>query len=48
MAGAENDNFDTYKLLFENWRFQVQNNWQRSSYFAVFGDGGACWCMECD
>jgi hypothetical protein len=36
MAGAEDENFETYKLLFDNWRFQVQNNWQRSSYFAVF------------
>jgi len=36
MNGGENQSFDTYKLLFDNWRFQVQNNWQRSSYFAVF------------
>lgn len=28
--------FETYKLLFENWRFQVKSNWERSSYFAVF------------
>jgi hypothetical protein len=36
MNGGENQSFETYRLLFENWRFQVQNNWQRSSYFAVF------------
>lgn len=28
--------FEIYKLLFENWRFQVKSNWDRSSYFALF------------
>jgi hypothetical protein len=25
-----------YGLLFENWRFQINSNWQRTNYFAVF------------
>jgi hypothetical protein len=24
-----------YHLIFENWRFQVTSNWQRTNYFAV-------------
>jgi hypothetical protein len=25
-----------YTLMFENWRFQVNSNWQRTNYFAAF------------
>ncbi|MGB7592698.1 MAG: hypothetical protein WCD04_02770 [Terriglobia bacterium] len=41
--------FEIYKLLFENWRFQVQSNWGRSNYFAVFETAalGGAWFVLC-
>lgn len=44
-SGSDGDLLRLYELVFENWRWQVDSNWTRTSYFAVFETAllGAVW-----
>ena len=36
MKMTKDEFFRLYGLIMENWRFQVNSNWQRTNYFALF------------
>jgi hypothetical protein len=36
MMTSKDELFRAYGLITENWRFQVNSNWQRTNYFALF------------